>query len=85
MFPISNMVVNSTSQNKTAMIIAVEVEVENVDKTILLNSNNGGRSSAVALSIGFAISARQPSRIGLDIIIAGEVGLKLYSTDICLT
>jgi hypothetical protein len=74
MFPISNMVVNSTPQNKATMVIAVEVEVENVDKSILFNSNDSSRSSAISLRIWFAIGARQPSRIGLDVIIAREVG-----------
>ena len=66
------MIVNSTPQNQTPMIIAVKVKVKHIYKPIFLHSNNGSRSCTIALGIRLTISTGQPSRIGFNVIIAGE-------------
>lgn len=73
MLPITDVVVNSAAQDKTAMVVAVEVEVKDIDKAILLNSDDGGRRSTVSFAVRLAIRAGKPSGVVLDIVVACQI------------
>lgn len=59
------------------MIVAVEVEIENIDKVRLLYSDDGGRGSTVSTAVRLAVRRNQPCRIVFYVVVRCQEGRRV--------
>ena len=73
--PVADVVAEDDAEKIVAVVEGVEVEVEDVYEAVLLHGDDGCGGLGEAVGVGLVVDGGKPGRIGLNIVVRGEVGV----------